>query len=117
MKKLKFDEKFKPCRGNDLLDVSQYGRVRLADTEIILRQIEIDNHYFVENPKKPGNEGAFEKVHRLVALTWLGDDYDKSKEVHHINFNSYDNRVDNLKWLDKGTHEKLHEERRKEQKG
>jgi len=114
---MEFDEKFRSCPYNGRLDVSQYGRVRLTGTNIILRQIEINNHYFVENPEKPEDEGALESVHRLVALTWLDDVYDRSKEVHHKNFNGYDNRVDNLEWLDKIKHKELHEERRKEQKG
>lgn len=37
------------------------------------------------------------KVHRLVAITFLGKPY-KRTIVNHKNCNKHDNRVDNLEW-------------------
>jgi hypothetical protein len=108
---MEFDEEFKICPFNDSLEVSQYGRVIKAredkskDKMIILEQSVYKRHLIVENPR---DKERFERVHRLVALTWLKDQYEKGLVVHHIDFNPLNNRVDNLCWLTGEEHAEQH---------
>jgi len=105
---MEFDEVFKVCPFNDTLQVSQYGRIKRTENGEILEQTVDKNHYVVKNPKKEGKE--YEWVHRLVALTWLNDTYEKGKSLvtHHIDGNGFNNRVDNLEWINCCIHAGLH---------
>jgi len=104
---MEFDEKFLEFPyGNSNLDVSQYGRVRDRSTKLILEQFVDDDYLCVKDPIN----GSLEKVHRLVALTWVENDYAKAKDkqVHHKDKNIFNNRMDNLELLTEEEHEKLH---------
>ena len=98
--KLEFDEIFKVCPYNESLEVSQYGRVREKNGNI-LQQTTFKGYLIVEDPS---DRHPLERVHRLVALTWLKEDYKKGYVVHHIDGNGYNNRVDNLAWKDNLNH-------------
>ena len=55
-------------------------------------------------------------VHRLVAEMYLPKPLNptgEELEVHHVNYDSKDNRVENLIWLPRSVHHKLHAERNK----
>ena len=47
------------------------------------------------------------KVHRLIAMVFIPNPDNKS-DVHHINFDKLDNRVENLIWLTHSEHQQLH---------
>ena len=49
------------------------------------------------------HSGKHYKVHRLVALAFLGPAPSRSFTVDHINGNKSDNRVQNLRWASKST--------------
>jgi hypothetical protein len=107
-----FDEVFKDCPYNELLQVSQYGRVKDKSTDKILPQTIENNCLRVMDPRGeieyftgPRN---YEWVHRLVALTWLQNVPNYGSFVHHINDNGFDNRIDNLQWVSKEEHQKIH---------
>ena len=55
------------------------------------------------------NSGKYEKTHRLIAkeIDKLKDEYNT---VHHVDFNKYNNRTDNLVWVDFYEHKKMHSE-------
>lgn len=58
-------------------------------------------------------------VHRLVAELYCPKPENptgEELEVHHLNFDSKDNRADNLIWLPKSVHRALHIEYRKQQR-
>jgi len=55
------------------------------------------------------------RVHRLVAVAEYGVEEVKDKVVHHQNGVKIDNRPENLKLLDHGTHTKQHNEDRIEE--
>lgn len=54
-------------------------------------------------------------VHRLVAAAFLMQPEDIEMQIHHKDFNKYNNNADNLEWVTKQKHSKIHKER-KEQK-
>lgn len=47
-------------------------------------------------------------IYEMVAKMWLGIPDGKNWEVHHITNNGYDNRVENLIWVKKDDHIKIH---------
>ena len=58
-------------------------------------------------------------VHRLVAEMYLPKPLNptgEELEVHHVNYDSKDNRVENLIWLPRSVHRALHIEYRKQQR-
>ena len=107
---IELDEIFKDCPYNYSLQVSQYGRVKNKFTDEIMEQTIFNECYIVNNPikyKQPNNQ-AFEWVHRLVALTWITDVPNYGIIVHHKNNNGFDNRFDNLEWVNEELHKKIH---------
>lgn len=57
------------------------------------------NYPFVRLTDKRGNKRNF-YIHRLVAMAYLPCE-DFTLKVNHINRNHYDNRIENLEWIDK----------------
>lgn len=55
-------------------------------------------------------------VHKLVAMTFLINDKGQDAEIHHKDFNSFNNNVDNLQYLTVAEHRKIHNEHRKGEK-
>lgn len=71
---------------------------------------------------KPANSHGYERlqiiqggtlvskfVHRLVAQCFMEPPADIDYQLHHIDFNSMNNEVSNLKWLSPAEHKKIHE--------
>jgi hypothetical protein len=102
---MKFDEEFKDCPFNKSVQVSQYGRVKKKNGPI-LEQVNKNEYLCVTDP-----DGVFEpeRVHRLVAITWLKDGYRKGSDVHHKDNDKLNNRVDNLEWLTNSEHMRAHD--------
>ena len=93
----------------EIMYVSDMGRVKVKyktnispNEEILAQSDDIEGGY-LRLPKFPG----FGNVYRLVAETWLEEVKDKNI-VHHINNNGYDNRVENLIWVNKEEHGLIH---------
>ena len=90
------------------LYVSNKGRVKVKykdkKKEILEQIVDIEGGY-LRLPEYPG----FGNVYRLVAETWLERPTNKDKNiVHHIDNNGYNNSAENLIWVDKIEHGKIH---------
>jgi len=73
--------------------VSTLGRVKLAKNKQLLEpRVGESGYAFVFT------ERGATRVHRLVALTWLGDQ-SATCTIDHINSNNRDNSVKNLRWV------------------
>lgn len=98
--------------------ISNYGRVKS------LERIDNNNHLVKEKYLKdcPDDDGHTQvtiykdktkkalKIHRTVAEYFIPNPENKP-DVHHIDHNPFNNRVDNLMWVTKEEHAKLHPER------
>jgi len=56
----------------------------------------------------PGHRYTSKGVHRLVIEQHLGRELRKDEEVHHLNSNKWDNRLENLLLIPKAEHSRLH---------
>lgn len=105
--------------------VSNFGRVKAPDG-ILLEQTDKNKkvgYLQLKNWKEIETRYMFkfdklEYVYQLVAETWLEKDEEGQKEhwnekweVHHISNNGYDNRPENLIWLKRKIHKKIHNEK------
>lgn len=101
------NEEWKPIEGFERYLISNYGRVKsLIGNEKILRQYLTDTGYLIVKLCK-NNKTYNRRVHRLVAKAFLTVD-DDTKEVHHINRDRKDNKYNNLMWISKEEHCKIH---------
>lgn len=101
-------EEWKPLPGyEEYYMVSTLGRIKVLDRIIIERRKKLIKEHILK-PKTNGykywtvgicikGKIVYKYVHRLVALTFLENKYNKP-EVDHLNTNTNDNRLLNLSW-------------------
>lgn len=93
----------------DNYEVSNLGNVRSLNYNKtgqikILKQIESGNGYLYVDLCKDKKVKQC-RIHILVANAFIPNDNPTIKtEIHHINHNKHDNRVENLMWIDRKTH-------------
>jgi len=85
-------------------EISDSGQVRNPDS-YVLRGSKSGRYHSVV--LSVGGKKTTIHVHRLVALTFLGNSPIKDMIVHHKNQNTKDNRVGNLEWATTGDHRRL----------
>lgn len=102
------------------IEVSNYGRIRLKDGEVLplveseSKNPEIDDYYDgylkVLIPSENSQyKLSSKKVYELVAETWLVKPSDKENlQIHHINNNGYENTPENLIYVSREDHKKIH---------
>lgn len=111
------NEEWRPITGYEgLYEVSDQGRIRSRDRIVYhpkgdltlkgkIRKIRIDkNGYSHITIYKEGISKTF-LVHRLVAITFLGDFTDQGLEVRHGPIGNSDNSLSNLSWGTPGDNE------------
>ncbi len=103
-KKYYLNEIWRPIKGYEgLYDVSNYGRVRSHDyrkkgiTQILRTHARLGNYVKVRLRKD--DETRFHRVHRLVAFAFLPEPQQGQTQVEHINCDTRDNRVENIRWV------------------
>ena len=101
------EEKWKWIKGFEGdYQISNFGRLksfRGNPTGYILKQTNKNGWYFTVNLYKDNRKYKTERIHRLVALHFIGE-IPKGFEVNHIDGNKQNNRVDNLEIISKQEH-------------
>lgn len=101
------EEEWREIEGFNRYYVSNLGRVKSKiGREKILNQYKVQGNYLQVKLRKD-NKSYNRSVHRLVANAFVYTD-DKTKEVHHINGIISDNTYNNLIWLTREEHIKIH---------
>jgi len=93
---------------SDLGNVRDVYRKKLRS--LIKKHKNISNSYLkvgINDPSFNKNYG-FVSVHKLVAETWMGEEYDRSKEIHHIDGIRANNKLSNLQQLTRAEHKAAH---------
>lgn len=99
-------EDWKPF-GNYL--VSSYGRVYSLFSNRMLNPTLRKSHYnyyYIVDLYDDGNHRTY-RLHRLVAQLFIPNPTDKA-EVHHIDCDTLNNKVDNLQWVTAEEHREIH---------
>lgn len=104
-------EDWKPF-GNYL--VSNYGRVYSLFSKRMLTPALSKSHYKYYYTVSLSDEGkrTIYRLHRLVAQLFIPNPSEKA-EVHHIDCDTLNNKVDNLQWVTAEEHREIHKELRK----
>ena len=90
------DEIYKIINNFSNYEISNFGNLRNKTTKNIIKS-SIKSGYLTVSLKDDNGERKSIKIHRLVALTFIPN-LENKPFIHHINFNSHDNSVDNLCW-------------------
>ena len=93
-----------------MYQVSNFGRVRSfhQGEPTIMQPVLGKDGYLIVNLSKGGTKKQF-LIHRLVVKYFVANPENKH-EIHHIDFNKFNNRYDNLMPVTRGEHRKLERE-------
>lgn len=105
-------KEIKETNGN--YEVSNLGRIKskISNHAIILKPY-ITNGGYARLQIYINGRKYSKFVHSLVASTWLKKPMNLDCEIHHRDFNSLNNRADNLEYISRIKHYEIHDKKRK----
>ena len=94
-------EEWRTVTGFEDYEVSDLGRIRVKETQKILKQSMNGDPYYQVTLKNKTTGKKYQSVtHRLIAREFCpNDDPEHKKIVDHKNNNSLDNKASNLEWV------------------
>ena len=95
---LENNEIWKDIKGYPNYQVSNYGRIWSCYSQRYMKPQKNNVGYYYLNLTAANGKHKKELIHRLVALAFI-DNPNNLPQVHHINHNPADNRVENLAWV------------------
>jgi hypothetical protein len=110
-------ERWLPCPGFELYEVSSFGRVRRTVTltgkpsgRILKQSPNMDGrlHVTLTRRIKKRSTGHTTYVHKMVAKAFVPNTIGPGAEVHHQDDCQTHNHASNLKWMTKAEHDALH---------
>ena len=102
-RKYYLNEIWKPVKGYEgLYEISDYGRVKSLNYRKWGKPQILQIHARKGNYMKVGlvkdGQRKYYRVHRLVAIAFLPQPQEGQTQVEHLNCDTRDNRVQNLRW-------------------
>lgn len=100
---LKVNDEFETLKVNDEYEINRLGTIRRIKDGF---RPSITKAYDTKS-KRPshcciGLNGKIYKYHRLIAIQFI-DNPENLPQVDHININPFDNRIENLRWVNART--------------
>lgn len=98
-------------QGWEKYSASNYGRIKLTNTDEILKQYDEPGKYgYLKLELKKDDVTHSDYVYTLIAWAFLGkgNNENNGKHVHHIDNNGYNCRPDNLILVDSEQHSFIH---------
>lgn len=71
------------------------------------RKLDSCGYVLVKHPKSRRKDGYIQE-HRLIMEEFLGRELEEDEDVHHINGDKQDNRIENLSVIKRSEHMRLH---------
>lgn len=109
-------EIFKPIPGFPDYQVSTWGRVKRISTGKFVNQEAHDKGYLRVDMYDLNGKRIHMKVHRLVAMAFVGNPFNKP-HVNHIDGNNQNNSYTNLEWVTDGENHARRRELKELQRG
>ena len=123
LKEKKYEEDWKVWPSHKELSVSNFGRIKLnkaiegkykegavlaqKDEGYLKGKLYIEDYETIENAFG-FKFGLVQYVYQIVAETFLSGNEMRGKDVHHISNDGYDNRPQNLMFVSREDHNKIH---------
>ncbi len=111
------NEVWKQIKGTNEYFISNHGRIKSYKRyeSIILKpwKNRKNNSYFMVKLTINGITKNY-LLHRLVAITFDPRQDTENYQVHHKDFNPWNNHADNLKWVTKEEHKRIHDQHNKQ---
>lgn len=104
-------EVWQPIQGYENYFISNHGRVYSILKKKLLKQ-ELVRGYYYRVKITTSHKYVHFRVHRLVASAFIPNP-DNKPIVHHKDGNAKNNKADNLQWVTRQEHNRIHNEMRK----